>query len=213
MDILRRLAKNFNNVLGADQGTRHAPPDLTEDIRTLMESLDENKVYRVQEGRILDKDDPPIKDIISIGLQNLTDGAKNPLNDYNEAFRRLQLRRHMKPVVEDPDPQLPNPSTGLPEPPTMGPIISPQPPGISFNPPATTGASFEGIPIDETDSTTTELSQIMADIEAGVSEPTLTCLTAEDVEFDMDEVLVVDEDSNIDDDSASENDDGDVEDL
>lgn len=34
--------------LGADHGTRHAPANLTEDITTLIESLDE--VYRIQKG-------------------------------------------------------------------------------------------------------------------------------------------------------------------
>ena len=36
---------------------RHAPADLADDIHTLMESLDENNVYRIQKGRVLDDDD------------------------------------------------------------------------------------------------------------------------------------------------------------
>jgi hypothetical protein len=64
-----------------------------------MESLDENNVYRIQRGRVLDEDDETIKDVITVGLQNLIEGNKNPLSDYNEAFRYLQARRRMKPVV------------------------------------------------------------------------------------------------------------------
>jgi len=81
---------------------RHAPADLTDDIHTLMESLDENNVYRTQKGRILDDDDEPVKDVIKVGLQNLTEGNKNPLSEYNEAFQNLQARRRMKPVVTEP---------------------------------------------------------------------------------------------------------------
>jgi hypothetical protein len=45
VEALRRLYKGFNDVLGADQGTQHAPPDLTQDIQELMKSLDDHKVY------------------------------------------------------------------------------------------------------------------------------------------------------------------------
>lgn len=64
-----------------------------------MESLDENKVYRIEKGRVLDDDDEPVKDVVAVGLQNLVEGNKNPLSDYNEAFRNLQTRRRMKPVT------------------------------------------------------------------------------------------------------------------
>ncbi|KAF8867617.1 hypothetical protein BD779DRAFT_1402297, partial [Infundibulicybe gibba] len=97
VNALRHLANGLHESLGADQGTRHSPPDLKNDIHTLVKSLDEHNVYRVQKGRHLDSDDLPVKDIISIGLQNLTDSAKNPLAEYNEAFLRLQQRRRMQP--------------------------------------------------------------------------------------------------------------------
>jgi len=29
VEVLRQLAKNFNNALGADQGMKHPPPDLS----------------------------------------------------------------------------------------------------------------------------------------------------------------------------------------
>jgi hypothetical protein len=91
VDVLQKLARNFNDILGADQGTHHAPPDLSDDIRTLMESLDEHNVYRVQKGRILDDSDGGlVKDVISVGLEGLADGGKNPLWEFNNAFQRLQ---------------------------------------------------------------------------------------------------------------------------
>ena len=77
VDVLRQLSKNFNDILGADQGTRHAPANLNEDIATLMESLDENDVYRISKGRVLDDDNEPVKDVIATGLQNLVEGNKN----------------------------------------------------------------------------------------------------------------------------------------
>ena len=55
-----------------------------------MESLDENNIYRIQKGWILDDDNEPVKDVIKVGLQNLTEGNKNPLSEYNEAFQKLQ---------------------------------------------------------------------------------------------------------------------------
>ena len=48
---------------------------------------------------MLDDDDEPIKDVIAAGLQSLVEGNKNPLSEYNEAFRNLQTRRKMKPVI------------------------------------------------------------------------------------------------------------------
>ena len=78
------------DILGADQGTRHPPANLTEDITTLMQSLDENNVYKIQNGRVLDDDDEPIKDVIATGLRNLVEGNKNLLSEYNEAFRNFQ---------------------------------------------------------------------------------------------------------------------------
>ena len=48
---------------------------------------------------MLDDDDEPIKDVIAVGLQNLVEKSKNPLSDYNEAFRNLQARQRMNPVT------------------------------------------------------------------------------------------------------------------
>ena len=125
VEVLRGLFKSFNDDLGADQGTRHAPPDLTQDIRELMKSLDDHKVYEIQKGRVL-KDDEPVKDVIAVGLHNLTNGTKNPLSEYNEGFKRLQTRRHMQPVTH----LVPKPTT---PPQTAEPIPGATTPSRSLN--------------------------------------------------------------------------------
>lgn len=106
VEVLRQLDRTFNSVLGADQGTKHAPPDLTNDIQTLISSLDEHRVYKVIPGRVLTGESELVKDVVAIGLQNLTEGTKNPLSEYNTAFRRLQMRRRMTPVTDPPTPGL-----------------------------------------------------------------------------------------------------------
>jgi len=89
MDLNGRV--NFNDTLGVDQGTRHAPPDLTNDIATLMESLNENNMYRFQKGRVSDEDTGgTVKDVILVGLHNLTEGKKTPLTEYNEHGSRYE---------------------------------------------------------------------------------------------------------------------------
>lgn len=71
-----------------------------------MRSLKEHRVYQVQEGRVTDDDDPPVPDVISVGAQQLTAGSKSPLVEYNRAFKRLKRRRQMRPVTQEPSPEL-----------------------------------------------------------------------------------------------------------
>ena len=89
MDLNGRV--DFNDTLGVDQGTQHAPPNLTNDIVTLMESLNENNVYHFQKGRVLDEDTgSTVKDVILVGLHNFTEGKKTPLTEYNEHGSRYE---------------------------------------------------------------------------------------------------------------------------
>jgi len=67
-------------------GTKHAPLDLKADIESLMSSLDENKIYRIQKGRTI-RDKDIVKDVVAMGLQNLMSGEKNPISDYNAALK------------------------------------------------------------------------------------------------------------------------------
>jgi hypothetical protein len=102
INVLHRLANKLRDSLGSDQGTNHAIPDLSADIHALMDSLKEHKVYKLVNGQLLNSDDPPVKDVISIRLQQLTDSAKNLLTDYNKAFAQLQQRRRMRPITMQP---------------------------------------------------------------------------------------------------------------
>ena len=51
------------------------PPDLKADIKSLMSSLDENEIYRIKKGRMI-KDEEIVKDVVAVGLQNLTSGGE-----------------------------------------------------------------------------------------------------------------------------------------
>ena len=102
VEVLRQLDHTFNLVLGADQGTRNAPPDLTNDIQALISSLEEHKVYKIILGRVLTGENEPVTDVVAIGLQNLTEGAKNSRSEYNTTFHCLQMRRRMTPMTDLP---------------------------------------------------------------------------------------------------------------
>jgi len=60
-----------------------------------MQSLKDHNVYVLKKGHTLDDDDPPVTDIITLGLQQLTDSSKKPLDEYNDAFRQLQTRQKL----------------------------------------------------------------------------------------------------------------------
>ena len=99
VDVLWQLAGTFNDILGADQGTCHAPPDISDDIQTLMDSLNKHNVYQIQPGHVLNEGDgEPCKDTITAGVQSLMTGTKNPLSEYNKAFCLLQQRRKIIPT-------------------------------------------------------------------------------------------------------------------
>lgn len=90
--------KSINDSIGPDsQGTRHAPPDLSKDIETLMNSLKEHNVYTLTKGCVLHVGEEPSVDVVSKGLEQLLHGM--PLVEYNQAFKQLQHRRRIKPVV------------------------------------------------------------------------------------------------------------------
>ena len=184
------LQKTLNNALGGDQGTKHAPPDLEDDIESLMSSLDEHQVYQIQKGRMV-KEEEIVKDVVGIGLQSLTAGEKSPLNEYNAAFRRLQQRRRMRPVSLSATIKKPSEQATA----TLGTQI-PQP-----QPTATSPVPL--VPATETDEEvleegllsveTTEIDKLLEDIENGVVDETLPRLTEDDVAFDMDEIVVEDD--------------------
>ncbi|KAG6916062.1 hypothetical protein DXG01_008587 [Tephrocybe rancida] len=171
VQALRDLANGMNDALGDDQGMRHAPADLTEDIKTLMVSLLEHGVYIIKKGRVLDDDDPLVKDIISVGLQQLMDSSKSPLIEYNENFKRLQRRRRKQAVV------IPSFTSGL------EPTMPAAPPAHGLETGAAdvvSGQDLEEEPVES------ELALVLDEVTNGAAEPTLTREDAGDVALDMD---------------------------
>lgn len=65
----------------------------------IMKSLKQHDVYVIKRGQVLDDDAPPVKDIIVVGLQQLTHGKTNPLKEYNKEFSCLQARRCLIPII------------------------------------------------------------------------------------------------------------------
>ncbi|GLB34361.1 hypothetical protein LshimejAT787_0112450 [Lyophyllum shimeji] len=216
---LRHLANGLNDLFGDDQGTRHAPPDLTEDIETLMESLVEYRVYQIIPGRIFDEDDPPANDIITVGLQNMMDNSKSPLTEYVVNFLRLQQRRRKQPII------IPSPSTDPtttttstlntnpePEPvlapPTITPVTRRHTEGTLVQRPQTSvpvashttqTSGVDDVNIFDSDGEddgqdTSEIDAILDELQSGEHEPTLTREGAEDVALDMDKVYDVEVD-------------------
>ena len=184
VDVLRHLSSTMNKLLGSDQGTAHDPANLAEDITDLMVSLHEHDVYTLVKGRRLDDDDPPVTDIITMGLQILADTNKGPIDDYNETFCQLQARRRLTPIVGPTDivPEL----FGIQN--THADIAAP----ITYHQPLAAGTQANMTPVEDreesesgdSDEEPGEAAQLMEDDED--NEPLLRRETAGDVALDMD---------------------------
>lgn len=220
VEALRTLFKGFNDILGADQGTRHAPPDLTQDIQELMKSLDDHKVYEIQKGRVL-KDNDLVKDVIAVGLHNLTEGSKNPLSEYNEGFKRLQTWRRMQPITEfipkaTTPPQNPKPILGAtPSRHSLNIFTHSQNPTLQtanniLQP--SDDADEDGRAEEEEEAEGSEAKKILDDLMNAVQDITLPRLSEEDVAVDMDKVFTEVEDD-WSDESESDSDGTDMNDL
>ena len=85
----------MNDNLGSRQGSKHAAPDLTNDINTLVESLRRERVYEVQPGRIIPGDKAEVPNVVEKGLIMLA----KPLVEFNAEFRKQQIRRRRTPLV------------------------------------------------------------------------------------------------------------------
>lgn len=236
---LRDLQNNFNNALGSDMGKKHASARLVEDIRSLMVSLKEHNVYVLQPGRATADDDPPVPDVQSAGLAQLTCVPNSPLTDFNTALKRLQARRRMRPIGKAPSPALNFTEIGphiplsagasLPDPPSLSPSPPPEavpagaPPTAATDAPLTTDPPPASAPTmaeltdeiaelqeDDYDDTTEEVIEgELRRVVEGMEEDTLPRVSMRDVALDMDEPDT-DEESDID--SASDDSDSDYED-
>ncbi|KAF4598999.1 hypothetical protein EYR40_006087 [Pleurotus pulmonarius] len=184
IQTLRQLVNVMKGALGTDNGSKHAPPDLTKDIKALMNSLDEHSVYRLQKGRTLGDDGGPVPDAVTYGLQQLTDTNRNPLDDYNQAFKQLQARHTMVPVVGQEEGQRED-----------APNVEDEGGGCEVQTASETSTaavlgSFDGEEQDPEDEGRNELVDVL--VEDG--EETLKLLTMEDVALDMDVVEVIGDD-------------------
>jgi hypothetical protein len=89
----------ITKVLGSDQGNKHHPADLKNDISLLMASLREHNVYEIKNCVFAKDDGSATPDVILVGAQQLIDSSSNPLTEYNTMFKRLQSRRRLQPLM------------------------------------------------------------------------------------------------------------------
>jgi hypothetical protein len=197
ISVLRRLSTMITKALGSDQGTKHQPADLKDDIALLMTSLREHDVYQIK-GRVFAKDDgAPTPDVILTGAQQLIDSSSNPLTEYNAMFKRLQSRRRLQPLVDSWS-DSPTPSglfTSASKPPSVPSVGSPSVPNSVPETTSVDVAANYGGNSDEDDNNSD--IDIDGDLEAEQlsafervldedDEATLTRDTAADVALDMD---------------------------
>ncbi|KAF8195330.1 hypothetical protein K438DRAFT_1827273 [Mycena galopus ATCC 62051] len=193
VDILRQLATRMNVDLGARQGAKHSSPKLAEDIAALMSSLDEHEVYVEKEGRVLDEDEKPVPDVISVGMAALTHGTSTtPLAEFNQQFDILRKWPRLTPVADLFG--LINTTSSMPEPTDIDITI----PAVSMS----TDSDDEWATLPDEDQGDAEDKMDNKDVFA--ESPTLTRLDEGDVELDMDEVPEWDLDG--DDEEVSESD-------
>ncbi|KAH9017801.1 hypothetical protein EDB84DRAFT_1520840 [Lactarius hengduanensis] len=167
IEVLRRLATEVNNTLGSKQGNRHASADLTKDIKILMDSLEQNDVYKEVLGRTLGDDESPAPDAIGEGYSALTWGVKSPLRQFNRLISTLQRRRTIQPLV----------GTALP---TQPQETSPEFPqseddGLAHNDPEDPDNDELELGLDE------EMKQSLND-----TQPVMSLQTADDIDLEMD---------------------------
>ncbi|KAJ6584712.1 hypothetical protein B0H19DRAFT_1059083 [Mycena capillaripes] len=182
VDILQQLATRMNVELGTQQGSKHATPDLAEDIAALMASLDKHDVYIEKEGHVLDDDEKPVPDVISVGMAALTHGTSTtPLAEFNQQFDILRERRRLTPVADLLG--LINPS-GIPRPATSD---APTP-----NTSTEADDEYADLPaLEEPEDSGDELGndEPVDEEDLFAESPTLTYFDEGDVDLDMDAVL------------------------
>lgn len=148
-----------------------------------MDSLKNEKVYILQPGRKLDKDDKPAVDAITTGTASLIHGgATSPLKAFNKAFNAL--RERMRTPVLTGTPATLNASTASPEGEASAPAIitAPSPP------PATDPPSQEQANDDRGDESADEDEDAAGGMGAleGGDDAELSLDTADDVALEMD---------------------------
>ncbi|KAF7345541.1 hypothetical protein MVEN_01572800 [Mycena venus] len=185
IDILWQLATQMNVELGTQQGSKHATPDLTDNIATLMASLDEHEVYVEKEGRVLDDDEKPAPDVILVGMAALSHSVSTtPLAEFNQQFDILREWRRLTPVTDLLG--LIN-TSGIPQPPAT---VNTDIPAADASAEADENDEFADLPDLEppADSDEEEEEEVGAEEDLFVESPTLTRFDEGDVELDMDNI-------------------------
>ncbi|KAJ6556692.1 hypothetical protein B0H10DRAFT_1930861 [Mycena sp. CBHHK59/15] len=103
VDILRSLATRIHTDLGAPckDSARHRGLKMKSSTKWASKSISEHDVYTLQPGRVLDNDEQPVPDILSVGMAALTHGASiTPLAEFNQQFDMLRERRRLTPVAD-----------------------------------------------------------------------------------------------------------------
>ncbi|KAI0675801.1 hypothetical protein C8Q78DRAFT_963648 [Trametes maxima] len=98
ISLLRKLALEINGTLGARLGSKHHSPTLDKDFTALCSSLRTNNIFEVENGRVVNPENAgagAVPNVMNVGLNQL----QGPLDDYNGAFKQLQRRRRMTPLV------------------------------------------------------------------------------------------------------------------
>lgn len=85
----------MNDTLGSRLGQKHHTPDISKDIRKLLDSLRTKAVYEVQPGRTVENAKAEVPNIVTSGFRALA----GPLREYNERFERMQRRYQDKPLL------------------------------------------------------------------------------------------------------------------
>ncbi|KAJ6618228.1 hypothetical protein B0H10DRAFT_2164162 [Mycena sp. CBHHK59/15] len=161
ISVLCHLSMTIRQVLGSDQGVKHEPADLKEDISMLMASLAEHEVYQVKGRVFAEGDGSPTPDVIVVGAQQLTDSTSNPLVDWPESDSAI-------------------PSASAPTPDVPRTIIAPR---QEIPPPDFDDLASESSADDPEDMEQPSAFQQTMEED---NEPTLTRNTAADVALDMD---------------------------
>jgi hypothetical protein len=100
VDFLRKLAKEFQQSFGDDQGVCHSSADLTKSIEALMRTFAANEVHTVKQGRNRGEGDgAPVIDILTEGMRCLVHGVDGPIAKFNQSLAQLQRRRKLTPVT------------------------------------------------------------------------------------------------------------------
>ncbi|KAG8680170.1 hypothetical protein FRC09_018433 [Ceratobasidium sp. 395] len=100
VEALGALKRDLSGMFGRYLGTSHTSPDLTADIKKLMCSLDNENVYRLRLGRVIEGESSPVRDAESVGLRALLDGRTSRLKEYNKSFKLTQEAYRLPTVFE-----------------------------------------------------------------------------------------------------------------